>query len=279
MRKRENKIMQYISLLVGLFLSAVAFNLFFRSTKIAYGGTNGISVIVELMTGGKVSADVTITVFYVLMFVVGWFLLSKATMAKSLLGTIVYPIFVSATGELANLNFLDIQNHLLIIYIFGAIIAGVGSGLTYRSGFSGGGTDILRLMMFKYLKIPLGKAGIVINGVIVVLGAVLTGNYGNVLYAFLILYIMGVVTDRIILGVSSAKMFYIITKEEEKVRDYIVHEIGHGVTILSVDNHTKHAILCVVPTRQYFTLKEKITMIDPNIFFLVTDSYEVSGGV
>jgi len=63
------------------------------------------------------------------------------------------------------------------------------------------------------------------------------------------------------------------------VCDYIVHQIGHGVTILNVDNHTKHAILCVVPTRDYFPLKEEILKIDPDIFFLITDSYEVSGGV
>ena len=35
-------------------------------------------------------------------------------------------------------------------------------------------------------------------------------------------------------------------------------------------------LLAVVPTRMYFIVKEGLKDIDPNVFFLVCDAYEVS---
>ena len=38
-------------------------------------------------------------------------------------------------------------------------------------------------------------------------------------------------------------------------------------------------LLCVIPTSEYFVLKEVVLTIDKNAFFLITDSYEVSGAI
>jgi len=283
MKQMQTKIGQYLSLIIGLFLSATAFNLFFRPTNLAYGGSNGVAIIVELLTKGIIGADITIAVFYILTFIVGFLFLGKKTMIRSIIGTIIYPIFVSVTSPLASLNFFDFKENLLVIYIFGALIAGLGSGLVYRTGYSGGGTDIVRLIMYKYLKISLGKAGLIINGIIVVTGAILTQSFSNIMYAFLVLYIMSFVTDRIIIGVSSSKMFYIVSDKADVIKDFITKELEHTATLLNGygthGNIKKQVLLCVVPTKQYFILKEVIKTIDNKAFFLITDSYEVSGGM
>ena len=68
----------------------------------------------------------------------------------------------------------------------------------------------------------------------------------------------------------------------EKVKDYIMNELGHGVTIFSVKGgYTKERqkmLMCVIPTREYYKLKEGISEIDKDSFFVITDSYEVKGG-
>ena len=55
--------------------------------------------------------------------------------------------------------------------------------------------------------------------------------------------------------------------------------MSHGVTVLDgrggyTGNFIK-VIMCIIPTKEYFIVKEGIKEIDPNAFFLVTDCYEV----
>ena len=61
-----------------------------------------------------------------------------------------------------------------------------------------------------------------------------------------------------------------------------MQNLNHGVTVLSgrggYTGDNQKVIMCIIPTREYYLVKEGIKDIDPNAFFLVTDTYEVSGG-
>ena len=102
------------------------------------------------------------------------------------------------------------------------------------------------------------------------------------MYSLITLYIISVMTDKVILGISQSKAFYIITEHETAVKQFILKHLNHGVTVLDgrggyTGNHQK-VIMCVIPTKEYFMFKEGIHQIDKNAFFVVTDAYEVSGG-
>ena len=89
-------------------------------------------------------------------------------------------------------------------------------------------------------------------------------------------------TDKVILGISSSKAFYIITEHETAVKKFILNNLSHGVTVLEgrggYTGNNQKVIMCIIPTKEYFIAKEGIHEIDPEAFFLVTDSYEVYGG-
>ena len=82
------------------------------------------------------------------------------------------------------------------------------------------------------------------------------------------------------MGISESKAFYIITSREDEVKDYLLSYIHGGVTMLSArggySDNKGFMILTVVPTRDYYIVKEGIKTIDKNAFFLVCDAYEVS---
>ena len=88
-------------------------------------------------------------------------------------------------------------------------------------------------------------------------------------------------TDKVMLGISSTKAFYIITEKEEEVENYILNELEHGVTVLQAKGaftgHKQSVLMCVIPTKEYFLVKEGIHEIDHNAFFVVSDAYEVHG--
>jgi len=174
----------------------------------------------------------------------------------------------------------------LLIVIFGSIIAGIGSGINFKSGFSTGGTDIINQICAKYAKVSIGKAMLMTDGLIVLgSGFFLSNNFydfENVMYAIIVLYIISIMADKVILGISQCKSFYIVTEHETSVKKFIMSHLSSGVTVLDgrggfTGNHQK-VIMCIIPTKDYFLAKEGILSIDPNAFFLVTDAYEVSGG-
>ena len=114
---------------------------------------------------------------------------------------------------------------------------------------------------------------------LIVLSGLLVSSFEVVLYGFLVLYIISFITDKAVLGISQSKAFYIVTNYQEEVREFLL-SIDAGVTLINArggfSNNKETLLLGVVPTRQYFIVKEGLKEIDKNIFFLACDAYEVS---
>ena len=119
------------------------------------------------------------------------------------------------------------------------------------------------------------------DGLIVLCSGLFFG-INSMLYSIIILYIISLMSDRVVLGISGNKMFYIVTKKDEEVREYILKYLHHGVTIFKgkggYDRKEENVLMAVLPTKDYYRLKEGINEIDKDAFFIVTDSYEVFGG-
>lgn len=101
------------------------------------------------------------------------------------------------------------------LFFFGGIIYGFGAGLVFKAGFTTGGTDIINQILSKYLHMSMGNAMLISDGLIVVLGGFFFGAT-KLMYALIVIYIIGLMTDKVLLGISNSKAFYIITNEDEK---------------------------------------------------------------
>ena len=274
--KVKEEIKRYLTLIVGLFLYAFAYNLFLKTNNLVTGDVDGIATIFK----STINPNLLITILCILLLIISFPLLGVKTSMGSVIGTILFPVFVTLTSNVADIIKID-SSDLLLIAIVAGVIRGIGYGLTFKMGFTTGGTDILNQIVAKYAKMSVGNAMIIVDGSIVVIGGFVYG-WTNMLYALIVLYILSVITDKIMLGISKSKAFYIITSEEDKVKDYIMNTLNHGVTIFPVKGgYTKERekmLMCVIPTREYYKLKEGISKIDNEAFFVITDAYEVRGG-
>ena len=279
----KNRLKWYLTLIIGCFLLSIAFNVFFLPRNIVYGGVSGISIVTNKLFG--INASIFIFVSSMILLVISYFALGWEKTKGSIAGSIIFPICVSITSGLAQYIDFDIDNMILIV-IFGAVIAGIGSGMNFKSGFSTGGTDIINQIISKYAKVSIGKAMLMSDGLIVLAAGFFLNNHiyawENVMYAIIVLYIISVMADKVILGISQCKAFYIVTEHETSVKKFIMQHLSHGVTVLDgrggYTGNNQKVIMCIIPTKDYFLAKEGILGIDPNAFFLVTDAYEVSGG-
>ena len=214
----------------------------------------------------------------VILLIVSYIFLGAKKTKSAIVGSLVFPIFVYLTSYLVPyIKFDDVE--LLVIAIFGGVLSGIGYGIIFKTNFNTGGTDIITEIVSKYTRVSLGKATWISDG-LVVLSGLLVYSWEIILYGFLVLYIISFMTDRVVLGISQSKAFYIVTTHEEEVREFLLNITNAGVTIINArggyTNDRQSLLLGVVPTRQYFIVKEGLREIDNNIFFLACDAYEVS---
>lgn len=278
MIKKYNNILERWGLfLIGLCLSAISFNIFYAPYNIVSGGVSGLSIIYKYLFNFDESMFILVTSLIFLL--VSYIFLGKEATAKSVVGSILYPIFIKGTSFLPNI--IDFHNtSLLLLVIYGGALSGLSLGLMINTGFTNGGTQILFQLMNKYMKISVGSASGIVNGIIIVLGAKIFG-LTNTVYAIIALLISSHIADRIILGISYKKAFYIITNKEEEIKKYVLNGAGHSYTMVDAkggySNKKMKMLMCVIPTREYTMLKEVILEIDKNAFFIVVDCYEASG--
>lgn len=266
------------SLIIGILLIAVSFNLFFLPTDLVFGGVSGFSIITKALFGIKPTIIISITSGILL--IVSFIFLGKRETLGSIIGTILYPIFVELTSHIGSYINIDTSDTLLVA-IFGSVLYGIGAGLVFKAGFTTGGTDILNKVVAKYAKVSMGTALILTDGLIVLGGAFVFG-FTKLMYALIVLYVISLLTDKVILGISDSKAFYIITEKDDEVKKYVIEGLHHSVTVFDAKGgYTKEkqkVLMCVIPTKEYFKLKEGIHEIDKDAFFVVTDAYEVFGG-
>ena len=269
---------RYSVLIFSLFISSLVFNLLLYPTNLVTGGMNGVAIILNYIF--DISPSLIILIGSIFLLGLSYLFLGLDQTGASLVATIIYPLFVSLTEPLAKIIIIDTSDLILISLLVG-ILLGITNGLMYKVGFSNGGLNIISQIVYKYFHISLGKTTMTINFIIVLIGGFYFG-FNMMLYAFIIIYISGVVIDKVILGISKNKAFYITTSKDEEVRDYLINTLHHTVTIFDVKGgflkKKRKVLLAVVPTREYFRLKEGIKEIDSKAFFVVTDAYEVKGG-
>lgn len=273
----KDRVKRYISFVFGVLLVAIAYNLFMVPSKVVYG-VGGIGIILQKLCG--VNPATTIMIGSIILLFLSFALLGKDKTKNSIVGSLLYPVFVRLTEDIGTLINLGDADPLLIV-VFGAVLNGFGLGIIFKTGFTTGGTDILNQIVAKYGKTSVGNAMLMTDGLIVVSGVFVFG-WTKLMYSFISLYIISVMTDKVILGISESKAFYIITEHEADVKKFILEHLSHGVTVLDAKGgftgNRQKVIMCIVPTKEYFIAKEGIHEIDPNAFFVVTDAYEVSGG-
>lgn len=266
---------RYVFLLIGVLLYAVAYNLFFFKNNIVYGGASGISII----TQNLIEPSIMILILNVLFLILSFFLLGKEKTFNSLVGSLLYPLFVNLTRGIGDYISIDNSN-LLLIAIIGGVLVGMAAGIVFKSGFTTGGTDILNQIVAKYFKVSMGTSMLLTDGIITIAGGFFFG-WTRVLYAMIVLYIINVLVDKVVLGISKSKAIYITTDEDDAVIDYLLNELNLGITLIETrggyTNKKDQIIMCVVPTSDYFKVSEGIEHIDPKAVILVTDAYQTSG--
>lgn len=260
--------------LFGVFLSAFAFNLFYQRYNVVVSGTTGLSILLDHFLPFDIS--IIILVLNLICLSIGLIFFGWEYAVKMLAITFIYPLFVKIALLLTNTIDLE-DTSLFLVMVIGGALAGYANGLIKNSGYNPGGFYSIYDLMNKYLHISLGTANLIINLILISLGGFLFGM-DMILYAIISLLVASYVVDKITIGISDNKVFYIITERPLDVQEYVNNNLNYDITVVNArggyTNKKKKMLMAVVPTIEYVKLKEIVKEIDNKAFFLIVDTYE-----
>ena len=270
-----------ISFVFGTFCLALCYNLFFVPNNIVVGGTSGLAIILEELF--DINRQGFIYGSAIILLIISYIFLGKEETERTVIGSLLYPLFVTFTAPVANvlLNFLTFQE-ILVTVVLAAILYGFSNGIIYKYGYTTGGSDVVMQLLCKYCHFSEGKSSIIFNIIIILMGA-FTFGFDMGVYAIIILVVSSIIVDKIIIGMSDSKKFMIYTRKSKEIKRIIEEEFMTGFTIFPTVGGYSHLrgamIMCVISNRDVNLFKMRILEIDPQIFFVVSDCYEVRGGV
>lgn len=281
MEKIDHTIQNSLLFFFGVLIMALTYNVFVLPNDFVTGGVGGLSIIYKNIFNAN--PVIFIYTMDILLLIVSHIYLGKEKTYQSLVGSILYPILISLTTPISKviIPLVEIDNIIIIIILTGCLL-GIGYSSIYKAGYNTGGGDVIMNLMVKYLKMPEGKATLIMDVIIVLLGGITLG-IEDVIYSIMIIVIITTIVDKILIGISDSKMFYIHSSKISDIRKYVLKNMNTGATIFQtkggLQRKDREMLMVVVRTRDYYRFKEEILKIDEKAFYVVSDCYDVTGGV
>lgn len=269
------KIKRYVSLVVGLIIYSLSFNLFLQNYDLIPGGVSGIAIVFNKLYAFDTALFILILNF--ILIIVSYFTLGWSFTKNTILGAILSPFFIKITSFIPNI--IDIKGtEVIFVAILGGILAGYGVGIIYKNGFSNGGTDVIEFTLSKYLKIPINKAIMIVDGLISIIGGLIFG-LDKAIFSIIVLLCLSTVSNKLLSGINKSKTFLILSKKHNKIKDLLINEYDTDVTLLKVKggklNNDYKIIMTIIKNDKYDKVKKEIKEIDKKAFITITKSYEV----
>jgi len=280
-------LLQWAQIIVGSLILATAFVLFINPYDIVPGGVYGLGIILH-----SVFPDIQVgtfgLAFDIPLLITALIVFGPRFGAKTVVSAVVTPLFMNLLTFLCGEDpatmlggHIDLSGDMVLAALFGGILGGVGLGLIFKTNATSGGTDIISMIVHKYLHIPIARSMMFVESVIVIIGLLVFGDWKLPLYSIITIFLMTRTIDYIIGGASNEKLLFIISEKHEEIRKYVLDNLSRGGTyIKSSGMYTKadkNMIFVVISRRELALVQSYIKEVDPLVFMVVVNAHETLG--
>ena len=260
---------ELFTLTAAVAIIAAAVYFFLVPSHASVSSISGLGIILTNFI--PLPLSVITMVLNVVLLIIGFITCGREFGTKPVYTSILLPVFIGIferifpnIGSLTKTQELDVLCYVLVV--------SVGLSILFNMNASSGGLDIVAKIMNKYLHIELGKA-MSLAGMCVALSAALVYDKKTVVLSVLGTYFNGMVVDHFIFGQNLKRRVCIITKYEEELRNFILHELHSGATIYDAigayNLDKRHEIITIVDKNEYQKLMDYINNLDPKAFITV----------
>ena len=277
-----------ILVIFGSFLLAIGTAIFLTRLSIVSGGLSGIAIIIQRFVSFQI-VDIVVFAGTAIFWIIGLFLIGKEFSFKTLLSSIVYPLFLSLFLRVP--WFIEVASsiagkgevgNVLLCGLFAGVFVGSGVGITFLGKGSTGGVDVLIYLLAKKTKVRESIWSFIVDGSIILISMfVIPDNWINSLVGIISAFVSALMIELIYNGNMSSYQADIISKEWEKISKFAQDELLRGATIIHAQGGyqgEERIILRVVfEKRQFDKLSKYIASVDPKAFVTYTQAKAVYG--
>lgn len=267
----------YTMIFLASILFGLSFDWFFSPNQIGLAGITGIGQILNHWLPA-LPVGVAVILLNIPLFLLSWKYLGGALMVSSAVAMFLTSIMVDIVDAIHVFQPMD----PMLAAIFGGVTLGLSIGIVFQQRSTTGGTDIVaRLLKLKFAWLPMGKLLMLVELGIIVAVALVFQNLNSALYGLIALWISTAVTDKVLYGMDTSKVAYIISDHSTEIIVGIDENLQRGVTILhgagSYSGKPCDVLMCAFKQKQIIDLKMTVKDIDPNAFLIVCDAHDVLG--
>lgn len=256
-------------LTVAVAIIAAAVYFFLVPSHASVSSISGLGIVLSNFIPLPLSAITMI--LNVVLLIIGFFTCGREFGVKTVYTSVMLPLFLGVFerifpdfGSMTNSQELDVLCYILVV--------SVGLSILFNRNASSGGLDIVAKIMNKYLHMDLGKA-MSLSGMCVALSAAFVYDKKTVVLSVLGTYFNGLVLDHFIFNHNVKRRVCIITKKEEELRRFIIHDLHSGATIYesigAYNMEKRNEIITIVDKGEYQKLMNYMNREDPKAFITV----------
>ena len=291
----------WLHIALGCMIVAVGFVLFINPYSMVPGGVYGTSIILHdlfpVLQVGTFSYFLQIPLMLLSTLLLGkrlgmrtLFVVLFTPFVMNALTYAVYPLDAVQSLDASKIlgGTFDLTDHMILGAVFGGLLVGGGSGLIIRNQAGTGGTDLVAMMMQKYLHVKFSRAILIVDGTIIVCGLIVTHSVLLSLYSLVAVGALNVALKFALNGSRDAKIIYIICDNEDEENDnidsiynYILNDLDLTATCVPCrglySKRQKEMLMMVVHDKMVPRITKQITEFDSSVFLIVADAYETFG--
>ncbi len=272
-----DKLKEYSMLTIATILLVVGVYVFKFPNNFSFGGVTGISVILAKVF--HLSAGTYNFIINVALLVLGFIFLGASFGIKT-----VYVSLLSSLGLSALEKFFPMSHPLtsqpVLELVFAIVLPALSAAILFNMDASGGGTDIIAMILKKYTHFDIGMALFLVD-FLITLAAFIVFDPETGLFSFCGLMAKSLVIDSAIENINLCKYFTIICNNPEPICNFIHTELDRSATVYQAQgtysHQNKSVILTVMRRSQAVELRNFVKKTEPTAFIMITNSSEIIG--
>lgn len=276
MKDKERVIMDIFWECVGSFLVAIAIYNFALNAEFPMTGFSGISMIFYRLF--KAPIGLTTIILNIPVAFLCYRLIGRDFMLRSLRCMVISSVMIDYVAPLFPLY----NGNKMLAAIVTGTLGGIGYAVIYMRNSSTGGADFL-IMAAKAVRphMKLGTIAFLSDIGIILAGGIIFKDIDGFIYGMLINFLLAVAVDKVMCGLNSGKVAFIVTERGEEICDLIDECCGRGSTILDgrggYRKDNKQVVMVACNPKEMYQVEKTVKKFDENVFIIVMDSNEIHG--
>lgn len=269
--------------MLGAAIYAAGTNLFIVPSGLYSSGVMGLcqvlrTLLVECLHLPFGNVDIAGMIYYIInipIFIVGYRKMGKKFLFKTLICVTVM------SGGMAVIPVTQIVEDTMLACVIGGILCGAGVGILLRMGASGGGMDIVGVILVKWKQdFSVGKVNLFMN-LALYSACLFLFDVETALYSVINAAVYSVAIDRLHAQNINVEVNVITKISSQELEREIFSELGRGITkwkTMGAYTHEESHILYIMMSKyEVHQLRNIVHKYDPQAFIVVNEGVHVEG--